>query len=461
MRESEVWFRNPHNFIRELFQGGGRLIAWDRGVIAKRRIDPVPWTQLYYGSLSFRTLLVGHQGTVEIGPNNPITRPIGVYPTWTYGVDDPAELVEFVENPVSENPSLVLDIGVPPDERPVHGQEHRVVITEIPPANLGTARRFYAWLKELQEDNPQCIIHLHGSYSFRIAFASGFGAADMDPRTSAANKRVQLASGRELDYTKVQKEAHWITVHGMVPADLDAPSKRCEFNVRSAIMFAKNTTLNANLFLKPQPVQNLDLESSNTDFVPRSTQRAVPVKVQFKYGDRTLCNSCSVQLSCKQFRVGEVCSLPEGNTQRLAQFFKTRDSQRIIDGLGLLMSMGANRLEQKAREETSLGDVDPEVTKMINALFQQGVTLAKLVDPSLRGGGVKVNVGVINGQATASIGSSMSPSELTGQVVRALEAQGIPRDKITPDLVMSTLSAMANPDIAQQAIEGTVIDQEE
>jgi hypothetical protein len=53
--------------------------------------------------------------------------------------------------------------------------------------------------------------------------------------------------------------------------------------------------------------------------------------------------------------------------------------------------------------------------------------------------------------------STSTPAELTGQVVRALEAQGIPRDKITPDLVMATLQGMADKDRVQPAIEGAVI----
>jgi hypothetical protein len=116
----------------------------------------------------------------------------------------------------------------------------------------------------------------------------------------------------------------------------------------------------------------------------------------------------------------------------------------------------ANRLERAAGIEQELDDISPEVSKLINSLFSQGVTLAKLLDPSLRGGGVKVQVGVLNGQATAAVSTS-TPAELTGQVVRALEAQGIPRDKITPDLVMATLQGMADKDRVQPAIEGAVI----
>lgn len=457
MRESEVWFRNPHNYIRELLEADGRLIAWDRGMVVKRRIDPVPFVEMHYGSLPFRSLMVGDQGTAEIGPGRTLENPIAVYPTWVYG-DPTEELVNLIQNPVGQDPSICLDMRIPVDERPVLGQEHRVVVSEIPPMSTGIGKRFIAWLKELQEDNPDCIIHVHGFYSFKAAFGMGFGAGDMDPRTAAANKKLQMASGNEMPYQKVQANARWVTVLGMTPGDLESPAKRCIFNIRSAKLYAKQAPAQANLLLRARSGRLVDTETPDADYVPPTTKNALPARIPVQEGDKMVCNSCSLQLSCKQFRVGEVCSLPESSAARLAHFFKTRDSAKIIDGLGVLMAMGANRLEQKAGEENAIGEIDPEVTKMINSLFVQGMQLAKLVDPSLRSSGVKVNVGVINGQASATVSSGKTPAELTGEVVRALEAQGIPRDQITPQLVMSTLQGMGDQDRVQQAIEGTIID---
>lgn len=459
MRQSEVWFRNPHNYIRELVECNSTLVAWDRGVLVKRRLDPYKFLKLHYGPTSFRTLLVGAQGTAEVDEKHSADKPLALYPTWTYG--DPTEdLVSMIENPAGEDRQLCFDESTPIEERPVFGQEHRVVITEIPNASTGMGKKFLAWVRELQEDNPDCIVHLHGLYSLKWAFGSGFAAADMDPRTTAAAKRVILASGQDMDYKKVQSNARWVTALGMSPGDLESPAKRCIFNIRSIELYARQTVKTLNLRLAPLPSELTDIVTPPADYIPPSTKEALPLRIKLKDGDKTVCNACSVQLSCKQFRVGEVCSLPESNTARLANFFKTRDSAKIIDGLGTLMAMGANRLEQKAAEETAMGEVDPEVTKMINALFAQGMQLAKLVDPTLRGTGVKVNVGVINGQASTAVTAGSTPAELTGQVVRALEAQGIPRDKITPELVMSTLNGMANPEAAQHAIEGSVIAQE-
>lgn len=63
---TEVWFRNPHDYIRELVEVGECRIAWDRGLLVKRGIDPIKHADLYYGKgTDWRILTVGNQGSAE------------------------------------------------------------------------------------------------------------------------------------------------------------------------------------------------------------------------------------------------------------------------------------------------------------------------------------------------------------------------------------------------------------
>jgi len=452
---TEVWFRDPVYYAKELVECEVGLITWNRGVLTKRRIDPLGWADLYFGqAIPVRQILIGSQGSVEIGPGRGLDKPLAVYPTWTYG-DEMAFLEDMVSKNVGDDMSACFDTSIPPDERPIFGQEHRVIITAIPPANTGPGRAIIRTLKLLQEDYPQCKIMVHGLYSYKYAFGMGFAAADMEPRTAAANGKLMLAAGAEMHYKHVQQKAHWITAMGMKPADMEIPRMRCIFNIKSAVWAGANyTSLHSPRSTKSS--KPVDVDTPDEGYVPEAG-RALPIRAKAKEGDKTLCNMCSLQLECKQFREGEVCSLTDSNTGELARFFGTRDSQHIIDGLSTLMQMQSRRLEYAAEEERILETLNPEVTKMVNSLFSQGVTLAKLLDPSLRGAGVKVQVGVINGQAAASVSSASSPTELVGSVMRSLEQQGIPRDKITPDLVMNTIKAMTNPEEKQRAIEGAVI----
>ena len=54
-------------------------------------------------------------------------------------------------------------------------------------------------------------------------------------------------------------------------------------------------------------------------------------------------------------------------------------------------------------DEDEFQELYPEVTAMLNATFKNGVTLAKLIDPSLRAG-PKVNVSV---GSNSSVGIGM------------------------------------------------------
>ncbi len=126
----------------------------------------------------------------------------------------------------------------------------------------------------------------------------------------------------------------------------------------------------------------------------------------------------------------------------------------IIDGLGTLLATQARRLDRGLADESLYGELDPEVTKMANQLFTNGTKLAKLVDPG-RFSGPKVQVNVGAGGA-ASISAS-TPNQVMGAIVRELESRGIPRDKITPDMVANLLGEMAQAGGASKAVEGRVI----
>jgi hypothetical protein len=288
-----------------------------------------------------------------------------------------------------------------------------------------------------------------------MGFGMGFAAADMEPRTAAAKGKLMLPGGGESSVDALQGKADWITTMGMTLGQMDVPRNRCIYNIKSAVWAGENLDKLYNR-ARTKTSQPVDITTPDRAFVPPKGL-AISRKAQAQDGDKVICSSCTLSLQCMSYREGEVCSLPDGGAGELAKFFGTRDSQSIVDGLAVLMQMGARRLETAASNEEFMSEVDPAVTKMINNLFSQGVTLAKLIDPSLRGGGVKVQVGVVNGTATATVTAANNPNELVGNVMRTLEQKGIPRDKITPELVMATLQGMANPENAHRAIESTVI----
>lgn len=148
--------------------------------------------------------------------------------------------------------------------------------------------------------------------------------------------------------------------------------------------------------------------------------------------------------------------MPDAEPTELAKFFKTRDAETIMDGLGTLMAANTRRLERGMRAESMMDELDPEVSKIMGQVFEQGVKLAKLVDPALRGG-TKVQVNVGNG-GTSSVQVG-NPRQLVAAAVRELRQRGFTEDQITPDVIQGVLTGMGNQEQARHSIEGAIAGQ--
>jgi hypothetical protein len=452
---TEVWFRNPGDYVRELVEAGEFRVAWDRGYLAKKKIDPHKHGSLYFGrSYPWEALLIGTQGTAHINHDNPLSKPLAVYPTWAYG-DDVEILEEIVQQPVGMDLKICSDSSLPPDERPVLGQPHTVVITDIPDARTGPGRKFLRFLKDLQEDHPECKLFIHGLYSFRMAFGLGFAAADYEPRSAAQKGKLHTPAGREEKFEKAISNPQWVTVLGFKPVDMQVPRNRCIYNIKSAVWAGENyeKLYKFNTGSSKGPV---DTTTPDSEYEPKETRSHLSLTVKPKDGDQFHCDTCSLQQTCKYQRDGAVCSVPGAEPTALSRFFQTRDSDMILDGLGVLMAAQTKRLERGMAEEEDFGELSPEVTKLLTTIFNQGVTLAKLVNPELRGG-VKVNVNTGGGAAAVSVGD---PRQMVAAVIREFERQGFRRDQITEGMIQGMLEGMANPGAQQQALEQSrVIDQ--
>jgi hypothetical protein len=448
---TEVWFRNPWNYIRELAETRSCRVAWDRGMLVKRRIDGIKHAEAYFAGQPWRIMLIGEQGTAEYtwASNR---KPVGIYPTWDASTEELPILEEMMEYPVGEDSRVCDDLELAEDERPIFGQEHRVVVINLPRMDSMPGRSLIRKLKEMQEDYPECILHIHGLYSWRVNFGMGFVSADVDPRTNAGKGKVTLPSGREMIAEQTVKVPQWVNLLGMKPVDLTRePRNRCIYNIKSAEWAAEHFRENLP-FASRSTSQVVDTMAVNHE--PVTTKRKVPFSVPVvpKPTDKINCDSCSLQDNCKFYRQGSVCSVPGSEPASLAKQFGTRDADMILDGLGTLLKLQANRLERGVSDENMYGELDPEVTKIANQLFQNGSKLATLLNPALKGGPkVQVNVGTTGAAAI----SASTPNQVLGSIVRELETRGIPRAQITPDMVGNLLAEMTQG--APKAIETRVV----
>jgi hypothetical protein len=442
---TQTWVRNPYNYIREVLEVGHTLIAWDRGVLAKRRLDPNKFADLYYGGLYWRALAIGDQGAAEVDSRHTLQKPAAVYPVWQYG-DSIAELEDMLERPVGEDVEACEDENIPADERPVLGQEHRVVIIGIPSLATGPGRSFLRVLSDLQDEYPSAVIHLHGLYSWRAMYGNNFKSVDIDPRTLASKGEVMLPNGKYVTYERAAAFPQWVTVLGYKPVDLEVPRNRCMYNIKSALWAAKHFKENLK-FKSTGPVASIDTSTPDATATPALAQWGPSKNSPAQEGDKLLCEACSLQNDCKYYREGSVCSVPGSEPARLASFFNTRDPERVIDGLTVLLSTQSNRVERGLTDEHYGEELDPHVSTLINSLFANGVKLVKLLDPK-RSGGTQVGVFVNGGSAQVS---ASSPQQLTAAIVAELESKGISRENITPDMIARMLDPGARQTVAIEA----------
>lgn len=179
-------------------------------------------------------------------------------------------------------------------------------------------------------------------------------------------------------------------------------------------------------------------------------------------GDKHLCNSCSVQYACRLFERGSVCGLPGSDEQRISSFFGTRDSEKVIDGIGAILKFNVKRFEnlaaiedeenERKKNEGKTGYYDPEVSKLGSQIMKDAERYAKLIDPALTRPqvAVQVNTGEAARQAVESH-RTFTNKELA-VAARELEAKGTPRDEITPELVEKFLV-----NEGQEIIEGEIV----
>ena len=432
--ETEVWVRNPNLCIRECLELGVSNFTWDRGVLKKQGIDLKRFMELYYppGHL-WQAMLIGPQGATLINNATTEAKPAAVYPVWTYG-DDWEDLVKMCASPVGDDPWACSDPFVEPELRPRPGQKHYVVVTYTPPGTTSLGKQFYLQLKQLQEEYPDCKVHVHGLYSYKLMFAMGYGSVDVEPRSLAAKGKFTLPNGKEVTVEQAVDFQHWITMFGWVLGDMTVPRNRCLYNIRSAQWAGVNFRENVKFHYKG--FEHIDPD--NPTARQRAPRRATLVrKIKPLHTDKFLCDTCRLQSNCQFFRVGAVCAVPGSDPVPLSEFFKTRDATSITEGLLTLASMEAVRVGEARQAEVDKEELNPELTKMADKLFKHGVDLVKLIDPAFRpttpGGSTTNNTLIVAGGASAQ--------ELMASVVNELVSRGIPRDDITTEMIMQIVES--------------------
>lgn len=439
---AEVWFRNHRQDIVTLVAEGVDKFVWHRGTAIKRRIDPVAFHRLAMpASLPWRILVVGAQGAIEYDEQSRNQQDaVACYPTWHLG--DPIEdLYELAENNVGLDEHALNDPTVEPFFRPRYGQEHRLVIINVPDMHTTLGRRVLHAISDVQALNPHCIVHLFEAGSYRSPLNAGLRSFDFDVGIRARMKEVVLPNGKRVrNLNDFDTHTGWFRLMGMSSAQAkQSHENRVTFGVRSVRWAAENW-------------DNQDNFNTLTG-LPTARHRWSAASIKPLIGDKVACDHCSLFDSCKQARDGGVCNLPEAETVNLAKFFKTRDADQIIEGLGAVLQAQAERAEAAIEWERESEKLDPELTKVLKSMAEGGEKLAKLINPALAGPKIALQINQGNG-SSAVVAPNMKI--LMANAVKELEDRGVPRADISPDLVMRFLTAGPAAALAAASDPGTI-----
>jgi len=448
-----VWFRSPNRIAGEIGEVGHLCVTWSRSELNKTKTDPKAFGNIHWGTSSnWQGLIIGAGSAIHVDADHGLDEPRAVYPVWEYG-EQWGVLEEVASNPIGMNEEVCNDPVIETAWRPVYGQEHMIVITGMPDFSTGIGKAFMRRLMEFQNDFPDCCVFIDGSSSYNVLYGMNFQAGNVDSHSMAKDDQIMLPSGRRVKLHSFPAHTKWIHLLGASIPELREEGKRVRFNLRSALWAANNfdkevnfktrhTSMAPPLTIDPNdPGAQMELAQR-----PQQLQPAQP-------GDKVNCDDCSLQMSCKSYRQGSVCTLPKSETVSLAKMFGTRDADMIVDALGILVGRQATRVERGLSEEEVLGVLDPQVAKDLNSTIDNGIKLAKLVDPS-RAGGTQVSVNV-GAQGAASQVSMQSPNAIVGQIVREIQQRtGIPASQITPEMIAQAMTQMAG---GQQVVQGEIV----
>jgi len=387
---------------------------------------------------------------------------LGVHLIWDFNVDMMEALLQMMSVD-----SVLYDDLTPADRKYIEANfvpgQRRMVAVVCPPAR--TAASFWNTLdRAVKMDEGSCDLHYMARNrrnsnmlptQFGKMFSGLFGSVSMLPN----GKTITIPNGGSCQTEKAWDRPginEWLHVVGFELEDvcLSGPvgvRNRRALSLASALWASRNWNDGISRLEKPDDDPDWAVKVAEVGAAPELLKMLPATKIALRKkggasptpasGDMIACNACSLFDQCRLARVGAICTLRESDMGELAEFFKTRDAQRVIEGLGHLLGKQADRVEAVMADEAR---ADPEeaaalrddVTKMIHGLFDRGAKLAMLNDPRLKGG-PQVQVSLTNnavGQITQG-----SPQQLAAGVVAELEARGVRREDITPELIAREL----------------------
>jgi hypothetical protein len=453
--DQELWLLDPGPFIDIAFAQGISSFVFRAKMheATTRRQDWTKFLQMAARGRPWRAIWVPYPGNFAVGfdSEHGFNRHVAVWPIWR--ASRPlSELEQLIENPWNEDfKSARGHYGV--DSRhsakpvkPFKNQERRIILAGMPKSEMEWSPLSAELLKLAESGANGHILHFHGQKS--VARSIGIRVPSFDHPVRIdwvdGSPRVLLPNGgiQQIDRIAENKDLElWIRIVGynsrMLQIDDREELSRTvyDLNLRSLKWAHLNFDRAWDFRRKGMAT---DIDSPDAEWEPPPQ----PVKFTKRRAsesqlDRWLCDTCSHSFICPYSREGSVCIVPGSDAEELANQFKTRNSSAILEALGTLLAAQTRRMNRAMEIEEETGKLQPEVTKIMNSLFDRGVQMAKLVDPVIAGRSApKLNIGIFNGSSPQQ---QATPQMLMAGVMAELESRGISPEEATEEQVAEIL----------------------
>lgn len=429
-----MWHVNPRRYLDLLSVTPGFCrIFWTGKYLSDWRIDAHAVSRMRLRNVYHEYMILKEDEHLVEHWRGDDPRPelIGVYPAWNAAEDSQDWLDMMLE-------------GLPGFfQSGVDGQQLAVWVYGVPNPRSASGKGYISLLSK-KVRGAKARTYVLGDMSLRQIYSLGFEGCAIYMHNEVFKNALLLPSGFYAKLSHLGKYKAWLNAVGFTPSQLLLVKYRFPYMLAVYDYADKYFDKIAAMQDLSSGIVNLDLETPENRLklpgigeVNAKATRLLSL-LEHRNKDKVGCDTCSLSARCTYAREGAVCTLPGSEGGALSAFFNTRDAETVKTGLSALLGKRADRLEEYMEEEQDKGIKSANVDKLMAELFKDGIVYAKLLAPP--GPAVQVNVGT--GVQAIEAGQPIDdPKQLMAQIMTEIEAQGIPRDLITPQVIRAFVAS--------------------
>ena len=458
-RRYDLYWEDPFKYSEHLKEMGEYNVLFTFYKLKKYRIDAREFMRQHFHGFPWKAYIFHPDCTILIDYTCEPRETKGSWPSWYFRQYDLEELGDYIQTPWN---ARIPDELAEWWDIPHVDQPHRVFCWDVLVGKDEIDRHRRRRLSKIQRLYPEVELFIKPAViSYSLLFGSGFAAACVDPYRHRWDSRgaFYAPNGRVVHLERVEEFSKEIEYLGFDPHEV-----RYDQDIGLLYFIASLRYAAHHWHDSTGPCTNKSGRQSKPDFWNPDMYAEMPSysntyfnQDKIKDTDKILCDSCSLWRKCPTYRSGEVCGVNGTDGKRLSELALSRNADDVVEMLASIVSKQAERVEKKINnEQFTEGGFDKDIDKMLNNVFKNGTSLAKLRNPNLGRPLIQINANITPEQQKAKEIAAADPRALAMGVIEEIEATGVKREDITEEMIEKHIQS----NYGQKQIEGEVLDAE-